>query len=577
VSEEATWEDLVDTATVGLSRRPLRATGLAGPAGAYGTVLDEADPAEAVLDAAALVSAARRAGVPAAAGVRGPVGAEPDLAPELPPRAADVVRRAMAAGPGILTDLLDEAARRGYRAPAPMLPGLLDLAVRDTGLRPAVASVLGQRGRWLARYRPDWRQVAEAGIPVVPDDPAVWATGRRDERLGYLAQLRARDPAAARELLAAGWDRETGDDRALLLGVLADGLSGADEHFLEAALEDRKGSVREGATRLLARLPGSAFNRRAAERAAGLLRVERHALRRRLVVQPPEEGTLAGAVAAAPLGLWEELFGLGAGQIVALPVMGGRAAEVHAGWRAAAIREASSEWAEALLAAGPQVLRTGGADEADVAVVVDGASGASGASGAGGVGVVSGSFGGQGRPSGARGAGWREPGAWRRPAGWPEDVELAAVLTPEGRAARGAALLGGTAPGSAAGNAAAAEVAAYPGPWPDLLARAVIDVLRRGAAAGPGRAAGTLLAAAARKLPVRGGPDGPAGGSHAGPVSGGPDRAAGGDLDGLAGRAGDYAAALMELAENGTPGWAPLLRRAAGAVAARRTFMEEIR
>ncbi len=130
----------MDAATVGLSRRPLPAAGpsgggigLAGPAGAYGEVLEVADPAGTVLDAAALVSAARRAGVRAASEVRGPAGAEPDMAPELPPRAADVVRRAMAADAGILTDLLAEAARRGYRAPAPMLPGLLDLAVRDTG------------------------------------------------------------------------------------------------------------------------------------------------------------------------------------------------------------------------------------------------------------------------------------------------------------------------------------------------------------------------------------------------------------------------------------------------------------
>src|SRR6202012_4737641 len=188
-----------------------------------------------LLDAAALVSAARRAGGRAADGVRGPAGAEPHTPRELPPRAARVVRRAMAADPGVLADLLHEAARRGGRAPAPLLPALLDLAGRDTGLRPAGAGVLGQRGRWLARYRPDWQRVAEAGVPPVPDDPAVWATGRRDERGGYLTQLRGRDPAAARELLAAGWDRETGDDRALRPGVLEHGLSGADEEFLEAA------------------------------------------------------------------------------------------------------------------------------------------------------------------------------------------------------------------------------------------------------------------------------------------------------------------------------------------------------
>ncbi|HEY0718223.1 MAG TPA: hypothetical protein VGD68_11455, partial [Streptosporangiaceae bacterium] len=124
------WADLVDAATVGLTRRPLRSPGfaLAGPAGAHGGVPDRADPAAAVLDAAALVNAAQRAGVRAVDGVREPGQAEPDIAPELPPRAAGVVRRAMAADPAVLADLLGEAGRRGYRVPAPLLPALLDLA-----------------------------------------------------------------------------------------------------------------------------------------------------------------------------------------------------------------------------------------------------------------------------------------------------------------------------------------------------------------------------------------------------------------------------------------------------------------
>jgi hypothetical protein len=514
--EELSWLDLVDAATVGLTRRPVRAVRLGGPAGAYtGTgVLDGEDPAGAVLDAAALMAAARRAGVPAEDGVRGPAVADPDTAPELPRRAAAVVRRAMAAEPGILADLLGEAGRRGYRVAAPMLPALLDLAVRNASLRAAVAGVLGSRGRWLAGYQADWQRVAAAGLTRVPDDPEVWATGRRDERLAYLAQLRARDTAAARDLLAAGWARETGDDRAVLLGVLAGGLAPADEEFLEAALEDRKGAVRDEAARLLARLPGSAFSRRAAERAAGLLRLERHALRRRLVAGRPDRGTLAEVMAAAPLAWWTERFGLTPAQIVALPVEGAPAAEVQAGWRAAAVREGNPAWAEVLLASGPEVL------------------------GAAGVTQVGGT------------AGWRNPAEWRRPAGWPPDVELAAVLTPQARAARGVALLAGAASGRAgltgvAGDAAAGEVADYPGPWPDELARAVLDALRRSLAAGPGRWAGPLLAAAARNLPVTG-----------------PD---------------DYAAALTELADASPPIWSMPLRRTAGALAARRTFLEEIR
>jgi hypothetical protein len=538
---ELSWADLVDMATVGLTRRPLRSSGpveLAGSAGAYGGALDRADPAGTVLDAAALVSAAQRAGMQAADGVRGPGRAEPDTAPELPARAAGVVRRAMGADLGVLTDLLGEAGRRGYRVPAPMLPALLDLAVRDAGLRAAVAGVLGQRGRWLAGYRPDWQRVAEAGVPRVPDDPAVWETGRRDERLGYLTQLRARDPAAARDLLAAGWDRETGDDRALLLGVLAGGLSAADEAFLTAALADRKGAVRDEAARLLARRPGSAFSRQAADRAAGLLRVEQHALRRRLIAGRPAEGTLAAVVAAAPLEVWEERFGLAPGQIVALPVEGAPAAEVQAGWRAAAIREASPVWAEALLAAGAEALRADGTSGAGVAGV---ASRAGGASGAGGIL----SPGGAGGNVGRGGAGWRDPAEWRRPAGWPEDAELAAVLTPQARTARGVALLAEATRGMAAGAAAVAEVTGYPGPWADELARAVLEVVWRSTVSGPGRWSGWLLAAAGRNLPV------------AGPV--------------------DYAAALTELADTSPPAWSAPLRRAAGAVTARRTFAEEIR
>jgi hypothetical protein len=551
------WGDLVDAATVGLTRRPLRAVSGAGAAGAaadaadsavrlggvagrYSGVLDGTDAAGTVLDAAALVSAGQRAGMPVAEGVRGPAAADPDTGPELSRRAASVVRRAMAAEPGVLADLLAAAGRRGYRVPAPMLPGLLDLAGRDVSLRPAVAGVLGSRGRWLAHYRPDWQRVAETGVARVPDDPAIWETRRRDERRGYLAQLRARDGAAARELLAAGWDRETGDDRAGLLLVLADELSLDDEEFLDAALADRKGAVRDEAARLLARLPGSAFSRRAADRAAGLLRVERHALRRRLVAGAPAEGTLGQVVAAAPLALWEERFGLAAEQIVGLPVEGVAAAEVQAGWRVAAVREGNAAWAEALLAAGPAALGSGEASGAGAL----GGSGGFGGTGAGGAGGVQG-------VGGARGAaGWRDPAVWRRPAGWPEAAELAASLTPAARADRGVALLGELAAGrvslaGAVGGAAITEVAGYPGPWPDELARAVLGVLRRGLAAGPGRWSGPLLAAAARNLPVHG-----------------PD---------------DYAAALTELADECPPIWSAPLRRTAGAVAARRIFLEEIR
>ncbi len=102
-----------------------------------------------------------------------------------------------------------------------------------------------------------------------------WRTGGRAERRAWLTALRQRDPAAARELLAAGWDTETGADRAELLGVLGARLGPGDEPFLETALDDRKQAVRQAAAGLLARLPGSAHTARAIARGTAVLSIER--------------------------------------------------------------------------------------------------------------------------------------------------------------------------------------------------------------------------------------------------------------------------------------------------------------
>ena len=508
------YDDLVTVATVGVSRRPLPITGLTGAAAAHIGVLNRDDPAAAVLDAAALLAAAHRAGALPVSGVTCPEPAPVDPAPELSPRAAKVLDRAYGADPALLADLLTAAGEHGYRAPAPSLPSLLDAAVRDRTLRPAVAGVLGARGRWLAAHRPDWRQVTGAAVATVPDDPAVWETGSRAERHTYLAMLRDRDPAAARDLLAAGWSREAGEERGDLLAVLAHGLSGADEEFLEQALDDRKASVRAGAGRLLAQLPDSVFTSRAAARAASLLRMEhrgprrylaaslpggmdRAVLRDGIIVTPPSAAIGARAwlliqlIAAAPLTGWVTRFGLDPAQIVALPVAGNLAAEVQAGWRLAAITQASQEWAEGLLAAG--------------------------------------------QPAGAG----RLP-----PAAWPPDDRLAGVLSPAVRAARATALL----TGPAVTAAALTEVTNCAGPWPEALADAVMAVLTRAVTAttwsGPARG---LLLAVARNLPVTGGRDYAA------------------------------ALARLAEASACPPPWPVALRQAARTVTLRRVFSEEVR
>jgi hypothetical protein len=525
------YDDLVAVATVGVARRPVPVTGLAGPAADQAGVLDSDDPATSVLDAAALLTVARRAGWRPEAGVSCPEPAAADSAPELSPRAAVLLGQAREADTRLLADLLTVAGSAGYRAPAPLLPALLDAAVRDRALRPAVAGVLGGRGRWLAAHRADWQRVVDdmaAAVPDPADGPDAWRTGSRAERIGYLTALRDRDPAAARELLGTGWASETGEDRAKLLLVLARGLSAADEEFLEAALDDRKGAVRAAAVRLLARRPGSAWCRRATERAGPLLQLAGDPPHRALAAslpggldpaaardgiggQPPPPGISTAAwqltelIAAVPLAEWVSRLGLAPAQILALPVTADLGVHVHAGWRLAAVRQASPDWAAALLASGPRHPQTLRAD---------------------------------GRPLAA----------------WPADEQLAAVLPPAARAARVAGLLSRTTvtPG------ALAELVACPGPWPAALAEVVVSMLRTAVSAAPGspsvqsswagsRWASELASTAARKLPATGG--------------------------------FDYAAALNRLAEANPcpPPWPVVLHRIAGTIALRRAFFEEIR
>ncbi len=553
------FDDLVTVATVGVARKGLPDGTLAGQAGQADvpalTGSAAADPAAALLDAVALLTAARRAGMqPLSADRPAPGSASDASGPdrELSARAARLLRRlghADASGvfpvpySNLLAGPLAAARDAGYVLPAPLLPSLLDLAARDPELRPVVTALLGARGRWLAGHRPDWRRVvgqaqaAGAGGPdsvrpaaVTDGEKRTWRTGSRDERRGALAALRRRDPAAGRELLTTGWGKETGADRAALLDMLRHGLSAADEEFLEAALDDRASGVRDTARDLLARLPDSAFSRRAAERAAPLLRVERHGLRRRLAVTLPAEPDAAAArdgvpavsavdglgnggwrlihvLAAAPLGDWERRLGLAPADLAGLPAADDLRAHVHAGWRRAVARqrgtgaltdEEQAAWALALLSA-------------DVGRDVK----------------------------------------WRARA-WTYDAALAAALPAGIRAERTAGLLNRAGFGDLEeARALEEEVVACPVPWLPVLADAVLVVLTR-AAGKPNlpELARALLELADRGLPAPG-------------------------RDYAAEPPRDYAAMLTKLAAQEQP-WSPRLEAAAETIALRSAFQAEL-
>ena len=357
----SSWHDLVTASLIGTERAVVPAVAIPGlPSMAE----DARDPAAVLLDRAALLTAARRAGRP-------PDRAEPLPACEPDPRPAvnQAAGRRLARMLGgehayLLAEWLAAVARRGLRPPAESLPALLDRARRaDPGLRSLVIQAGGPRASWLARLNPDW----DFAIAPVLTGQDAWRLGDPAQRRSYLAGLRSRDPGAAGELIAASW-RAAGRDRVMFLSVLADSLSLADEPLLENALADPADDIRIRAAYLLAGLPGSALGERMATRARGFLRLHQGIHGKRLIINPVrwdgsmrQDGiTLVSVVTQAdrahlivevlartPLRTWTGDFGLTPAEVVALPA-GSWAPVLLAGWSRAAVAQRDHDWMDAL-------------------------------------------------------------------------------------------------------------------------------------------------------------------------------------------------------------------------------------
>ncbi len=247
---------------------------------------------------ARLLALAAADGLYARAGRQAPSGAAPVVPPrfmedrpECSPAAARRLRGLFAGEfaqeTNLTTRLFFEwfecCDRAGRRLPANLLADVMGFCPNRGYLDPAVASILGARGRWLARRNPDWQLYG--GLPELEDRTTIWETGTKAARIDLLRQLRDVDPAEARRLAESTFAADPAPFRSEVVYLFDRNLTGDDEPFLEAALDDRSRDVRSWAAKWLRRLPGSRLARRMAERARTLLRWDGD----RLVVDPPSE------------------------------------------------------------------------------------------------------------------------------------------------------------------------------------------------------------------------------------------------------------------------------------------------
>ena len=267
----------------------------------------------------------------------------------------------------LVPEALERLRRAGLRLPYEVLP--VALAVRDEEQRAALLPVLGERGRWLARFNSAWSWVNElqqmAGGELAANAEDVWQEGTSAQRVALLQRLRASEPARGREWLDDVWKQEKADARAQLLDTFAVGLCADDEAFLGQALSDRSATVRALAARLLARIPASEFAARMRERAGSMLK--QNPRNQRIDAEPPE--TLPkdwqddGIVAKPPSGVgerahlltqvlalvapshWEERFGMSPEQILAAAAKSEWEGQMVYGWSQAASLHGASTWA----------------------------------------------------------------------------------------------------------------------------------------------------------------------------------------------------------------------------------------
>lgn len=215
-----------------------------------GTKAGPGDTALALLDRAALATAARAVGAPPAANRRPPPSpVPPDPRPLLSDAACDRLRSILSAFPKHLPEWLHAVRRAGFRLPAPLYPPLLEQGRTNTKIRVDLALVLGEPGHWLAALHTPWRYLLrEAASATLPDDwTGIRAGGDVDARLAYVAGCFLSDPPAARRLILRDWPEQPTPVKVGQLRLMARHPDPAALPFLESLRGDRVGAVREEA------------------------------------------------------------------------------------------------------------------------------------------------------------------------------------------------------------------------------------------------------------------------------------------------------------------------------------------
>ena len=140
------------------------------------------------------------------------------------------------------------------------LPEALQYMEKNPDLIEVALPTIGNRGRWLAMRIPGLNKCIDAiKVDALSGDETeqFWQTEKLYARNLLLQKIRKENPANGLALISSTWKEDKAKERKTFLSTLITGLSVEDEPFLENALDDRSGEVRQTAIDLLSLLPQS--------------------------------------------------------------------------------------------------------------------------------------------------------------------------------------------------------------------------------------------------------------------------------------------------------------------------------
>ncbi len=366
---------LATTALLGTERRPPEWPVPDGPLGEMLAKLPRVPTEKALLQTAGVLGTCHLAGwmPPLVEATLAPAEGDGVLRHSLSAGLQQTLSSIVADGPVRLqAEAFQKLAAAGCGIPYRLLPKALDSGRRSTALRPSLLPVIGVRGAWLAAQNEAWSYAVGSGTKAL-DDKA-WEHGSLDQRRLYLNALRSRDPARARELIAATLTTEGARERTALIECLTTGLSLEDQDLLEASLADKSKEARQVALRLLSSLPQSRVMQRMTARVLPCLTMEKKFLRGTvitleapaayaaewksdLIEEAKPKGSAMGErawwlfqmVGAVPLEWWELHTSMKPEELIAWAQKSDWKDALLKGWAAAQALQKRVPWAEAFL------------------------------------------------------------------------------------------------------------------------------------------------------------------------------------------------------------------------------------